>query len=118
MRTSAVMDQVRTMVEAAGLTMVWDGHGATPVQFSSAAARDIRDEVADLLEETSQPEDTGDGYMEYFDWMALCKPAELVAAARAYGIRMADCSEPDVATYEALCAADREIFAKRVWAAM
>lgn len=114
MRTSAVVGAVRSMVEAAGLALVWDGHRATPVQFSPEGTRDIRDEVADLLEEMSQPEDTGLGFMEYFDWLAMCSPKELIAVARTLGID----GGHDEASYEELCAADREIFAKRVWAAM
>lgn len=70
------------IVEAAGMALVFVDNRLRPIS-GTLVARTLRDEVDDLLTERGVPEDTGIGYMEFFDWLAQCSNAELSVLAMA-----------------------------------
>lgn len=104
-------------VLAAGLATAWSGLGHAAQQYQAERPGGIRDEFQELCDEP-QGEDTGHGYMEFFDWWAGCTAHELTATAKEYVVMMPDGSELHPASYETMMRIDQEKFAKQIWAAM
>lgn len=86
----------------------------TPAMYSmTQETTGLAAEVLERLEECGVREDTGLGYMEFFDWYAECDVHELARAAQEL-LGEDTCA----AEVESLCAADRYKLALRVWGAM
>lgn len=102
-----------TIVEAAGMACV-----AMPGGYVLPAHRTIRDEILELLEEKSQPEDTGIGYMEFFDWLAGVTDEELTLVADTLLPEPFPNPEHTKVWALPLTPEQRENLGKRVWAAM
>ncbi len=78
------------------------------------APGDPKPEV-DLVEAREQPEDTGLGYMEFFDWLAGCSDEELFSLGSEYNVGYAPAVYAEVGCLTPL---QRHEYGLRIWGAM
>lgn len=71
---------------------------------ATLAAKEVTDDYFDIV---AVPEDTGDGFMEFFDWLAGTSKKEL-----------ANLAELHVAEVESLSSADHYKLAIKVWSTL